>query len=64
MYQKPSAPPLHSQSSLSMTSTEPLKPGDRVTFFDDKNTHHGMVMNITDSQEGKMVLISTVSTDF
>ncbi|KAI2663601.1 Ubiquitin carboxyl-terminal hydrolase CYLD [Labeo rohita] len=59
MYQKPSAPPLHSQSSLSMTSTEPLKPGDRVTFFDDKNTHHGMVMNITDSQEGKMVLIST-----
>ncbi|XP_073708564.1 ubiquitin carboxyl-terminal hydrolase CYLD [Garra rufa] len=56
---KPSAPPLQSQSSLSMTSTEPLKAGDRVTFFDDKNTHHGMVMNITDRQEGKMVLIST-----
>ncbi len=44
-----------------MTSTEPLKAGDRVTFFGDKNVHHGMVMDIKD---GKMVLISTVSTYF
>ncbi|KAL1272776.1 hypothetical protein QQF64_028638 [Cirrhinus molitorella] len=63
MDRKPSAPPLQSQSSLSMTSTEPLKAGDRVTFFGDKNTHHGMVMNITDGQGGKMVLISTDKDD-
>jgi len=47
-----------------MASTEPLNVGDRVTFFGDKNAHHGMVMDIKDSPDGKMVLISTVSTDF
>ncbi|XP_016095754.1 ubiquitin carboxyl-terminal hydrolase CYLD [Sinocyclocheilus grahami] len=56
---KPSAPTLPTQSSLSMTSTEPLKAGDRVTFFGDKNAHHGMVMDIKDHPDGKMVLIST-----
>ncbi|XP_059426952.1 ubiquitin carboxyl-terminal hydrolase CYLD isoform X1 [Carassius carassius] len=56
---KPSAPPLHTQSPLSMTSTEPLKAGDRVTFFGDKNVQHGMVMDINDHPDGKMVLIST-----
>ncbi|XP_051752653.1 ubiquitin carboxyl-terminal hydrolase CYLD isoform X2 [Ctenopharyngodon idella] len=56
---KPSAPPLPTQSSPSMTSTEPLNVGDRVTFFGDKNAHHGMVMAIEDSPDGKMVLIST-----
>ncbi|XP_048055919.1 ubiquitin carboxyl-terminal hydrolase CYLD isoform X2 [Megalobrama amblycephala] len=56
---KPSTPPLPTQSSLSMTSTEPLNVGDRVTFFGDKNAHHGMVMAIKDSPDGKMVLIST-----
>lgn len=61
---KHSAPPLPTQSSPSMTSTEPLNVGDRVTFFGDKNAHHGMVMAIKDTPDGKMVLISTVSTDF
>lgn len=56
---KPSAPTLPTQSSLSMTSTEPLIVGDRVTFFGDKNVHHGMVMAIKDNPDGKMVLIST-----
>ncbi|KAK7144803.1 hypothetical protein R3I94_011026 [Phoxinus phoxinus] len=56
---KPSAPPLPAQSPPSITSTEPLNVGDRVTFFGDKNAHHGMVMAIKDSPDGKMVLIST-----
>ncbi|KAK2889242.1 hypothetical protein Q8A67_014617 [Cirrhinus molitorella] len=56
---KPSAPPLQFQSFLSVTSTGPLKVGDRVTFLGDKNDHHGMVMAIQDSADGKMVLIST-----
>ncbi|XP_052455629.1 ubiquitin carboxyl-terminal hydrolase CYLD [Carassius gibelio] len=56
---KPSAPLLPTQSSLSMTSTEPLKVGDRVTFLSDINDHHGMIMDIKDSPDGKMVLIST-----
>ncbi|XP_058634497.1 ubiquitin carboxyl-terminal hydrolase CYLD isoform X2 [Onychostoma macrolepis] len=60
---KPSAPPLPTQSSLSLTSTEPLKAGDRVTFFGDKNAHHGMVMDIKDRPNGKMVLISTDKDD-
>ncbi len=47
-----------------MTSTEPLKAGDRVTFFGNQNAQHGMVMDIKDQPDGKMVLISTVSTDF
>ncbi|XP_067314522.1 ubiquitin carboxyl-terminal hydrolase CYLD [Pseudorasbora parva] len=59
MDEKPSAPSLPIQSSLSMTSTEPLIVGDRVTFFGDKNVHHGMVMAIKDEPDGKMVLIST-----
>ncbi|XP_042614336.1 ubiquitin carboxyl-terminal hydrolase CYLD-like isoform X2 [Cyprinus carpio] len=56
---KPSGPPLPTQSSLSMTSTEPLKVGDRVTFLGKINDHHGMIMDIKDSPDGKMVLIST-----
>ncbi|XP_016135769.1 uncharacterized protein [Sinocyclocheilus grahami] len=56
---KPSALPLPTQSSVSMTSTEPLKVGDRVTFLGDINDHHGMIMDIKDSPDGKMVLIST-----
>ncbi|XP_077054695.1 ubiquitin carboxyl-terminal hydrolase CYLD [Siphateles boraxobius] len=59
MDHKPSAPALPTQSSPSMTSSEPLNVGDRVTFFGDKNAHHGMVMAIKDSPDGKMVLIST-----
>uniref|UniRef100_A0A8C1WLJ9 ubiquitinyl hydrolase 1 n=1 Tax=Cyprinus carpio TaxID=7962 RepID=A0A8C1WLJ9_CYPCA len=59
VYHKPSAPLLPTQSSLSITTTEPLKAGDRVTFFGDKNAHHGMVMDIKDHPDGKMVLIST-----
>ncbi len=47
-----------------MTSTEPLKAGDRVTFFGNQKAHHGMVMDIKDQPDGKMVFISTVSTDF
>ncbi|KAA0712940.1 Ubiquitin carboxyl-terminal hydrolase CYLD [Triplophysa tibetana] len=39
-------------------STEILKSGDRVAFFDEK-AHHGMVMEIVDDQGIKMVLIST-----
>uniref|UniRef100_A0A9J7Y1T2 ubiquitinyl hydrolase 1 n=1 Tax=Cyprinus carpio carpio TaxID=630221 RepID=A0A9J7Y1T2_CYPCA len=61
VYHKPSAPLLPTQSSLSITTTEPLKAGDRVTFFGDKNAHHGMVMDIKDHPDGKMVLISTVN---
>ncbi|XP_043097161.1 ubiquitin carboxyl-terminal hydrolase CYLD isoform X2 [Puntigrus tetrazona] len=56
---KPSAPPKPAQSSLSMTSIEPLKVGDRVTFFGKQSDHHGMVMDIMDSPDGKRVLIST-----
>ncbi|XP_059416220.1 ubiquitin carboxyl-terminal hydrolase CYLD-like isoform X2 [Carassius carassius] len=59
VHHKPSAPLLPTQSSLSMTSTEPLKVGDRVTFLSDINDHHGMIMDIKDSPDGKMVLIST-----
>ncbi|KAG1972751.1 ubiquitin carboxyl-terminal hydrolase CYLD isoform X3 [Pimephales promelas] len=56
---KPLASPLSTHSSPFMASTEPLNVGDRVTFFGDKNAHHGMVMDIKDSPDGKMVLIST-----
>lgn len=44
------------------TSTEILKSGDRVAYFDEK-AHHGMVMEIVDDEGIKMVLISTVSTE-
>ncbi|XP_056606123.1 ubiquitin carboxyl-terminal hydrolase CYLD isoform X1 [Triplophysa dalaica] len=40
------------------TSTEILKSGDRVAYFDEK-AHHGMVMEIVDDEGIKMVLIST-----
>lgn len=56
---KPSAAPLSTPSVLSMTSSEPLKVEDRVIFFLDNNPHRGMVMHIDNSQDGKMVLIST-----
>lgn len=56
---KPSAPPLSTPPLLSMTSSEPLDVGDRVIYFFDNNPHHGMVMDIKDMQDGKMVLIST-----
>ncbi|XP_057193691.1 ubiquitin carboxyl-terminal hydrolase CYLD isoform X2 [Triplophysa rosa] len=51
--------PMDSKTPMSpKTSTEILKSGDRVAFFDEE-AHHGMVMDIVDDKGIKMVLIST-----